>query len=515
MTCCPSTDRRSATPTLLTRLQAAAKPLGLSVDEAAYQSARETLVESGRAVKGRGRGGSTARAWTLPSPTDGDRPDFELKAQEVPPELPFDKPVATRKPAPKTATAAPGDPQVLSYRHPDRRVNNPEVGLVNEQSDPETPKTTWAYDPHLDPDLKFDPARAKAERLIDDALARGESNPAAMREALEELKRMGAPHLQWAGKAERTNFQVDTVSLHVHERIDPMSILAAVSRADAGKGAEKKGKYKGGIQPGLFEAPFESLPLRDAVDFYRHDKGWSNRLIAGDSLLVMNSLLQKESLAGQVQMIYIDPPYGIKYGSNFQPFVNKRDVKDRADVDLTQEPEMIKAFRDTWELGIHSYLTYLRDRLLLAKELLTESGSVFVQIGDENLHVVRNLLDEVFSPDNFVSVITFKKTGGQSSNVLPGVCDYIVWYAKGRANVKCHAIFTEKEPGEEGAKQYDWAEFPTGQRRPLTKPEVNGEHEGRILQPYPLVSMGAAKEEEKFDWRGYPFQHFPQDGTGQ
>jgi hypothetical protein len=144
-------------------------------------------------------------------------------------------------------------------------------------------------------------------------------------------------------------------------------------------------------------------PLRQALDFYSHEKGWSNRLVSGDSLLVMNSLLTKESMGGKVQMIYIDPPYGIKYGSNFQPFTNKRDVKDRSDEDLTQEPEMIKAFRDTWELGIHSYLAYLRDRLTVARDLLTESGSIFVQIGDENVHLVRSLLDEVFGSENFVS----------------------------------------------------------------------------------------------------------------
>ncbi len=280
------------------------------------------------------------------------------------------------KKAPASAKSAAAQADILSYRHPDRRKNNPEVGMVTPATDPDEGKTRWAHDPHVDPSLS------------------------------------------WTGKAERTSFAVDTVSLHVHERIDPASILSAArqrvpagtQRAGAGETAKSaaKDKAKGAkaaqqraMQPGLFDAPFESLPLRDAIDFYKHDKGWSNRLVAGDSLLVMNSLLQKEGMAGQVQAIYFDPPYGIKYGSNFQPFVNKRDVKDRKDEDLTQEPEMIKAFRDTWELGIHSYLTYLRDRLLLAKELLSESGSVFVQIGDENLHLVRQLLDEVFGPSNF------------------------------------------------------------------------------------------------------------------
>src|SRR5205823_4526728 len=153
----------------------------------------------------------------------------------------------------------------------------------------------------------------------------------------------------------------------------------------------------------LFESPSENPPLRDAIDFYKHEHNWSNRLIAGDSLLVMNSLMEKEGLAGQVQMIYIDPPYGIKYGSNFQPFVNKRDVKDGKDEDLIQEPETLKAFRDTWELDIHSYLGFLRDRLLLARELLHQSGSCFVQISDENQHLLRNLMDEVFNRKNFCS----------------------------------------------------------------------------------------------------------------
>src|SRR5207302_6266901 len=187
------------------------------------------------------------------------------------------------------------------------------------------------------------------------------------------------PSLQWAGKAERTSFEIPTVSLHVHERIDPRSIVEAV----------RKKNGENFVQGSLFSTVEENPPLREAVDFYKHKHNWSNRLIAGDSLLVMNSLLEKEGMGGKLQMIYIDPPYGIRYGSNFQPFVNKRDVKDGKDDDLTAEPEMVKAFRDTWELGIHSYLTYLQDRLFLAKELLAESGSIFVQISDENLHMVR------------------------------------------------------------------------------------------------------------------------------
>ncbi|HKI62011.1 MAG TPA: site-specific DNA-methyltransferase [Mariprofundaceae bacterium] len=347
--------------------------------------------------------------------------------------------------------------------------------MVNERNDPAQPKTKWAYDPHIDPELQFDPSRAAIEKLIDDALASGDE--VEMRAALEELKRMQSPYLNWAGKAEGGSFEVDTVSLHVHERIDPMSILAAVRKK------LKEGKSKGqekAHQPDLFAAPFENLPLRDAIDFYKHEKGWSNRLIAGDSLLVMNSLLKKESMAGQVQMIYIDPPYGIKYGSNFQPFVNKRDVKDRKDDDLTSEPEMIKAFRDTWELGIHSYLTYLRDRLLLARELLHESGSVFVQISDENTHHVHEILDEIFGRENFVSIIAFAKTTSSTSTSLSSVYDLILWYSKDKSKLKYRALYAFKQRGAEGATGYTKVLDTSGVISPASKHENS---EGELVLP--------------------------------
>ena len=404
---------------LLRSLQDAARGEGLDISAEDFEAARQSLLAAGRAVKGRGRGGATARPVTgadaaqpsgfTAAAAEAQPPSFELQAQAAPPDLhaePLRTAASQRSRTAKRAPAAAGAPQVLSYRHADRRVNNPEVGLVSEASDPAAPKTTWAYDPHLD------------------------------------------PVLQWAGKAERTSFEVDTVSLHVHERVDPMSILAAVARGRHGKagkaGKTGSGQPHGSIQPGLFEAPFESLPLRDAVDFYRHDKGWSNRLVAGDSLLVMNSLLVKEGLAGQVQMIYIDPPYGIRYGSNFQPFVNKRDVKDRADADLTAEPEMIKAFRDTWELELHSYLTFLRDRLLLARDLLADTGSVFVQISAENLHLVRNLLDELFGRTQHVETIAYRtKNMTLGGAFLEGVFDYVVWYSKNRDRARFRRLFSE------------------------------------------------------------------------
>jgi adenine-specific DNA-methyltransferase len=178
-----------------------------------------------------------------------------------------------------------------------------------------------------------------------------------------------------------------------------------------------------------------------------HSDNWQNRLIQGDSLLVMNSLLNREGMKGQVQCIYFDPPYGIKYASNWQMKLNSREVKDN-DNNISGEPEMIKAFRDTWELGIHSYLSYLRDRLVVARELLSESGSVFVQISDQNVHLVRSLLDEVFGSDNFFSLITFKKTSPLGSAGLPGVVDYLIWYAKDIECMKYRPLFVNKPIGQ-------------------------------------------------------------------
>tara|TARA_R110001583_G_scaffold195554_1_gene376083 strand:+ start:10831 stop:14082 length:3252 start_codon:yes stop_codon:yes gene_type:complete len=436
---------------------------GLSASEADYWLAHADLIADGSLLKGQGRGGSVRLATT-------ETDDFSLAHQDAP--APEPTPVKAAKPAtlkatqPATKRATDEAPQIISYRHQDKRKNNPEVGMVTPATDPEAGKTRWAFDPHLDPTLQFDSQRSRIEAIIDEALASGDTEH--MRSALEELKHLQTPYLNWAGKAERTSFDVDTVSLHVHERVDPASILSAVRKAMKGEG-KSAGAAKA-IQPGLFDAPFENLPLRDAIDFYHHERGWANRLVAGDSLLVMNSLLQKESMAGKVQMIFIDPPYGIKYGSNFQPFVGKRDVRDRNDADLTQEPEMIKAFRDTWELGIHSYLTYLRDRLMLARGLLHESGSVFLQISDENSHLVRNLGDEIFGTDNFIAEVKFKKSTATSSSLLPTTNDLIIWYAKDRSAVKYRQLYWPK--GSELAS-YSLAEHQETKRiRKLTKSEM-------------------------------------------
>jgi adenine-specific DNA-methyltransferase len=427
-----------------------------------YAAARDALVDEGLLGRGKGRGGSIFRI-TGEDEDDADdtEDDFELTAPEETAPRPRKAKAAGTRAAPRKS----GEPvQVVSYRHGETRVNNPEVGMVHAGTDPDGAKTTWAYDPHLDPVLNFDSGRAGVEKLIDDALASGDAQ--AMKDALLELKRMQAPYLTWTGKAERTSFQVDTVSLHVHERVDPATILAAAARRLKGKDAPSQWR-----QPDLFAAPFENLPLRQALDFYHHEKGWSNRLVSGDSLLVMNSLLTKESMGGKVQMIYIDPPYGIKYGSNFQPFTNKRDVKDRSDDDLTQEPEMIKAFRDTWELGIHSYLTYLRDRLVLARDLLHESGSVFVQISDDNVHHVRELLDEIFGAANFISEVAFRTTSSLGGDFIGKSFDYLLWYGREKAKTKSHDLFSSRGIEDDIGGRYTRCEFPGAFRRPMTKSE--------------------------------------------
>lgn len=336
---------------LLQRVIQAGAQASYAITEGEFAELREGLLAKGLIVKGKGRGGSTGRA-ALAAP-GAER--FELGGG---PETAVDEPapVSAKKSAKPRASpprsAADESAQVISYRHADRRKNNPEVGLVSEASDPQQPKKEWAYSPHLDPVLNFDSSRAELENLVAEALSRGlehdaqqqgevlawldhalaGGDAAAMREvitnlrerllkqkagrperkALEEIQRRGAPYLQWAGKAERTSFDVDTVSLHVHERIDPMSILSAVRK---GSQSEKHGRSVDEAnlrQANLFEAPFENLPLRDAVDFYRHDKGWANRLVSGDSLQVMNSLLVKEGMAGHVQTVFVDPPYGVK-----------------------------------------------------------------------------------------------------------------------------------------------------------------------------------------------------------
>lgn len=281
------------------------------------------------------------------------------------------------------------------------------------------------------------------------------------------------PELYWLGKYKNDNedtqspdLRVDTRSLYRHEEINPEMLINQLYTLKVDDEAAGVASLFGNeLPPTVYEDELQRI-----TEYYRHNEDWRNRLIQGDSLLVMNSLLQREGMAGRVQMIYIDPPYGIKYGSNWQMKLNNRDVKDN-DESLSGEPEMIKAFRDTWELGIHSYLSYLRDRLVLARELLTESGSCFVQISDDNMHLVRCLMDEVFGSENFFSLITFKKTLPLGSSGLAGISDYIIWYAKNIENIKYRQLFEEKPIGV--GTGYTWVELENGTRRKMTSEERN------------------------------------------
>ncbi len=391
---------------------------------------------------------------------------------------------------------------IEQYDHKDKtRVNNPPVGLVTPETDKEEANKTYAYDPHIDPTLQFDPGRSQIEKIIQNGLCA--ENLEEAKAVLSELEKLQAPYLNWAGKAEHTTFAIPTVSLHVHERIDPRTIIEAVRK--------KNGEDK---QMSLFEFSAENPPLREAIEFYKHKHNWSNRLVAGDSLLVMNSLLEKEGMAGQVQMIYIDPPYGIRYGSNFQPFVNKRNVKDGKDEDLTQEPEMIKAFRDTWELGIHSYLTYLRDRMLLARELLTESGSVFVQISDENVHHVRELMDEVFGVNNFVCLIPFrKKAMTLGAKTLENMYNYLVWYSRDKNTLKYKQLFIEDDGSN---SRWDQVELADGTIRATTKDEKENPailpKGSKFFNPFPVQAPSYDQNSVYgIEWQGK--EYWPPAGT--
>jgi adenine-specific DNA-methyltransferase len=240
--------------------------------------------------------------------------------------------------------------------------------------------------------------------------------------------------VNWAGKAERVSFDFPTLPLFVHELLSTKAILETLK-------GHKRDKQIDMFD--LFGDPGHSI-TDQVLKAYEHRDKWVNRMILGDALVVTNSLLQYERMGGKVQMIYMDPPYGVKFGSNFQPFVRKRDVSHGDDEDMTREPEMVQAYRDTWELGLHSYLAYMKDRLLLCKDLLNQTGSIFVQISDENLHHVRELMDEVFGAANFCSLIAFNKTSSASSTILPTTVDYLLWYAKDRESVRYRQLYTSK-----------------------------------------------------------------------
>ncbi|MBV9467700.1 MAG: hypothetical protein JOZ57_00470, partial [Abitibacteriaceae bacterium] len=377
---------------------------------------------------------------------------------------------------------------IESYNYPAAQTPlRPDAGVQAQWKKKKAPQT-YRYDPSLAPELSWDGQNAAREagealiRRIIEAESLEEAQAAA-----EKLKELSRPFLNWAGKAERLSFDVPTLPLFVHERLSTEAIIQTL------RGHKRSDQLS---MLDLYGDP--RRPVADQVLRPYEFGDWTNRLVLGDSLVVMNSLLHYESLGGKVQMIYIDPPYGVKFGSNFQPFVRKRDVSSGDDDDMTREPEMVQAYRDTWELGLHSYLTYLRDRLLLARDLLHPSGSVFVQISDDNLHHVREVMDEVFGGENFVCVISVQKTGGLSQSVLPVTADFLLWYAKDRSRLKFNPLYLPKSQGEGSGYQY--VELSNGQRRRMS-PEERDDLTilpvgSRIFQPTSLESANPTFEFE-------------------
>ena len=313
------------------------------------------------------------------------------------------------------------------------------------------------------------------------------------------------PQLVWKGKDEqdRQDLAVPTVPIYIQEKVAPKVIIENFLHEKDKKTSE---------QPSLF-ADFNGIEFEKLIDFYKHEQNWSNRMILGDSLLVMTSLAEKEGLKGKVQMIYIDPPYGIKFGSNWQVSTRKREVKDGKAEDATRQPEQIRAFRDTWKLGIHSYLSYLRDRLAVARELLTETGSVFVQIGDENVHLVRCLMDEIFGSENFCAQITFAKTSGFSASGLPSVSDYMLWFSKNKLQVKFRPLYIKRSL-KTISEQFRFLEKSSGEVVKLTMNQITGLEEipqGRRFAANDLTSPGESRETYSINFEGRDY--WPNPGT--
>lgn len=342
-------------------------------------------------------------------------------------------------------------------------------------------------------------------------------------EQMQELAETGRltlsdAQLVWRGKDRQdwSDLVVNVPPLYIQEKIHPKAIIDDLKRRTAAN------REAATDAPDLF-ADFNGIEPDQRAEFYQHDQHWSNRMILGDSLQVMASLAERESLRGKVQCIYFDPPYGIKFNSNWQVSTQSRDVKDGKQQDISREPEQVKAFRDTWKDGINSYLTYLRDRLTAMRDLLTESGSIFVQIGDEHVHRVRAVLDELFGETNFVSMLVFKKTGGQSSSAIANVNDYIVWYARDKTRLKSRPLYSKKVPGEEGATNYEWVEEASGLRRAMRSREKSGDEplpDGcKIMQPYPMFSDGPSQRDRPLVWRRIEFKpssnsHWKTHGDG-
>lgn len=439
----------------------------LGWDEARYEAAREELDAAGLITRGRGKGGSLARVASASTASSGMLPLGALEGEMFAPETVTAFAPVQAAAAPKTPKKAPkpeGTPVTVHEYKDATRKNLPPAGLAVADKAIVGEKQSFAYDPHLTPVLRFDESGATDELTADaEALLKKAQTEVLGAEEIAVLTaalRARQPWLEWAGKQEQPTFEVDPVALHIHERVSAQAILAGARREHG--------------QRDFFADP--RLDAAQASQFYKYDVDWANRLILGDSLQVMSSLSRREGLAGKVQMIYFDPPYGIKFSSNWQNNVKDKTVGTSND-DLSREPEMIRAYRDTWTLGVHSYLAYLKQRLILARDLLTDSGSIFVQISDDNLHRVRALLDEVFGAENMCATIQYVKTTGAGSpaigtEVLASICDYVLWYSRRRECVKYHQVYVEKTLGMEGTTQYVQAIEASGLERRLSKQEL-------------------------------------------
>jgi adenine-specific DNA-methyltransferase len=331
-----------------------------------------------------------------------------------------------------------------------------------------------------------------------------------VRVAYERRNRDLDPQLVWRGKDEQdwSDLVTHAPPIYIQEKVHPKVLIDDLLRRSA---VDQKAADD---QFDLF-ADFNGVPEGNAkTEFYQHDANWSNRMILGDSLQVMASLAEREALRGQVQCIFIDPPYGIKFNSNFQWSTTSRDVKDGNVDHITREPEQVKAFRDTWRDGAHSYLTYLRDRLTVARDLLSASGSIFIQIGVENIHYIRALLDEVFGHDNFACLIAFRKKAGSGADLLPMIIDYIVWYAKDIKAVKYRQLFWPKAVGSDGAEQYTWLEADDGSRSRVGLDAVGGNvDKSKVFRPDKITNArpAGAGDVREFAHEGRTFN--PGGGT--
>ncbi len=390
-------------------------------------------------------------------------------------------------------------------------AGSPKVKEAGAVELPLNPVITRGQDPELFWMHKYG-TDAKLTAQLDDLQAKLKAgDTAGARTALENLRDIITHRYEMP---EDESLHVDIRSLYRHEHIAPETLIKALYRMVVEKTKDQDELF---AVNELFGNAIGHEELDKVSDYYTHSDGWTNRLIQGDSLLVMTSLLEREGMAGQVQCIYIDPPYGIKYGSNWQVKLNNRTVKDGDDDSLSGEPEVVKAFRDTWELGIHSYLSFLRERLLVARELLHESGSCFVQISDENVHLVRNLMDEVFGSENFVSLISYKTTSGFLTKTLSRAGDYVIWYAKQKEDaqnkivVKYRQLFEGKlDPLADTESKYDQVELVGGVRRPLTPEEKSGEHpipEGaKVFRFDNLQSQGSPNQDTPVEFQGQTYR---------